>query len=308
MCASGASVVRACSPAVRRLGAHQTERAAALRVREMEPVDIQNAAAVAAAAFEVELVDREAQRRWVERLGHPLATDPGGAFIAELDGRIIGVAEAIRRERLWCLSLLAVRPGVQSAGTGRALLEQTMAYAAGTDARLIVSSNDHRALRLYAQAGFSLLPTFEAVGSLDRRALPRPDRGVAERGSGDLEALESISRDIRGAPHTPELELAMRSGARLLRLGDRGFALAQPGMGVWLLVARDEQAAVALLWSTLDLTGDTERIGVRWITSGQDWAIDVVVRAGLRLSASGALCLSGRPGPLRPFIPSGAFA
>ncbi len=293
---------------MRRLGTRPAEPTATIRVREMEPVDIQSAAAVAAAAFEVELVDREARRRWVERLGHPLATDPGGAFVAERDGRVIGVAEAIRRERLWCLSLLAVRPGLQSAGTGRALLEQTMAYAAGTDAGLIVSSNDHRALRLYAQAGFSLLPTFEAVGVLDRRTLPRPDRRVAERGSGDLEALESISRDIRGAPHTSELELAMRSGARLLRFGDRGFALAQPGMGPWLLVARDEEAAVALLWSTLDLVGDTERIGIRWITSGQDWAVDVVVRAGLRLTANGALCVNGQPGPLRPFIPSGAFA
>lgn len=281
---------------------------AALHVREMEPADVQAAASVAAAAFDVELIERDARQRWVERLGHPLATDPGGAFIAERDGRIIGVAEAIRRERLWCLSLLAVRPGVQSAGTGRALLERTMAYAAGTDARLIVSSNDHRALRLYARAGFLLRPTFEAVGIIDRRALPRPEPGIAEAGSGELEALQSISRDIRGAPHTPELELAMRSGARLLRLRDRGFALAQPGMGVWLLVARDEPAAVALLWSTLDLAGDAERIGVRWITSGQDWAIDVVVRAGLRLSANGALCVNGRPGPLHPFIPSGAFA
>lgn len=274
----------------------------------MEPADIQRAATVAAAAFEVELLGREAQHQWIERLAHPLNTDPGGAFVAERDGRVIGVAEAIRRERLWCLSLLAVRPGAQSAGTGRALLERTLTYTAGTDGGLIVSSNDHRALRLYARAGFSLRPTFEAVGVVDRRALPKPDPGVAERGSGDLEALEPLSRDIRGAPHTPELELAMRAGARLLRLGDRGFALAQPGMGLWVLVAHDDQAAAVLLWSALEMMGEPDRIGVRWITSGQDWAIDVVVRAGLRLSANGALCVTGRPGRLHPFIPSGAFA
>lgn len=293
---------------MRRLGTREAAPAAALSVREMEPADVEPAASVAAAAFEVELVEREAQRRWIERLGHPLATDPGGAFVAERDGRLMAVAEAIRRERLWCLSLLAVRPGLQSAGAGSALLERTLAYAADTDAGLIVSSNDHRALRLYARAGFSLRPTFEAVGVVDRRALPPPDPMVCERDSGEIEALEAISREIRGAPHSPELELAMRSGARLLRLGDRGFALAQPGMGVWLLVARDEQSAASLLWSTLELMGDSERIGVRWITSGQDWAIDVVIRAGLKLSANGALCVSGRPGPLRPFIPSGAFA
>ncbi|HEY2435985.1 MAG TPA: GNAT family N-acetyltransferase [Solirubrobacteraceae bacterium] len=283
-------------------------RAPELRVRPMEQADIPAAVSVSAAAFDFELTDRDAAERWVERLQHPLATDPDGAFVAERDGAVLGVAEAIRRERLWCLSLLAVRPGMQGAGAGRALLERAMSYRDRTDCGLIVSSNDHRALRLYARAGFSLHPTFEAVGPIDRRAVPRPHPEVCERGSEDLGALEAISREVRGAPHTPELELALRSGAHLLRLGDRGFALAQPGVGVWVLVARDEQAAVALLWSSLELAGESQRAGVRWITGDQDWAIQVVVRAGLRLSAHGALCVRGRPGPLRPFVPSGAFA
>jgi GNAT superfamily N-acetyltransferase len=274
----------------------------------MEHADIPEAVSASAAAFEFELSDRDAVHRWAERLEHSLATDPNGAFVAQRDGIVIGVAEAILRERLWCLSLLAVQPGLQGAGAGRALLERAMNYRDGTDCGLIVSSNDHRALRLYAQAGFALRPTLEAIGSVDRRALPKPHPGVSLGGSSDLEALEAISRDVRGAPHTPELELALRSGARLLRLGDRGFALAQPGPGLWALVARDEQAAIALLWSALELAGDSERAGVRWITGEQDWAIQVVVMAGLRVSASGALCVSGRPGPLRPFVPSGAFA
>ena len=274
----------------------------------MEPTDIPAAVTVSAAAFDFELTERDAAQRWVERLEHPLATDPGGAFVAERDGTLVGVAEAIQRERLWCLSLLAVRPGMQGTGGGRALLERTMSYGSGTDCGLIVSSNDHRALRLYARSGFTLRPTFEAVGAVDRRALPKPHPEVCERGSADLEALEAISREVRGAPHTPELELALRSGARLLQLGDRGFAVVQPGVGLWVLAARDERAAVALLWSALELAGDSDRAGVRWITGEQDWAIEVVVLAGLRLSAHGALCVSGRPGPLRPFVPSGAFA
>jgi len=283
-------------------------RTAELRVRPMERTDIPAAVSVSAAAFDFELTEPDAANRWVERLEHPLATDPEGAFVAERDGAVVGVAEAIRRERLWCLSLLAVRPGMQGAGAGRALLERAMDYRGGTDCGLIVSSNDHRALRLYARAGFSLRPTFDAVGPIDRRALPRPHPEVCERGSEDLEALEAISREVRGAPHTLELELALHSGVRLLRLGDRGFALAQRGVGVWVLAARDEQAAVALLWSALEMAGESDRAGVRWITGEQDWAIEVVVRAGLRLSAHGALCVSGRPGSLRPFVPSGAFA
>jgi ribosomal protein S18 acetylase RimI-like enzyme len=283
-------------------------RTPGLSVRRMDRTDIPAAVSLSAAAFDFELTEPDAADRWVERLEHPLSTDPGGAFVAERDGAVVGVAEAITRERLWCLSLLAVRPGMQGAGAGRALLERAMAYRGGTDCGLIVSSNDHRALRLYAQAGFSLCPTFDAVGPIDRRALPKPHPEVYEGGSDDLDALEAISREVRGAPHTSELELALHSGVRLLRLGDRGFALAQPGVGVWVLVARDDQSAVALLWSALELAGDSDRAGVRWITGQQDWAIEVVVRAGLRLSAHGALCVSGRPGPLRPFVPSGAFA
>jgi GNAT superfamily N-acetyltransferase len=266
----------------------------------LEIADLPAAAAVSAAAVGLDVSDDAAAQRWRERVAHPLRTDPDGCFVAERHGRIIGVSQALKRERLWCLSLLAVQPGVQATGAGRPLLDHALGYADGTDCGLIVSSNDPRALRLYALAGFSLLPTFQAEGSLDRRSLPRVDAGVRDGGEADLEALASISRDVRGAPHTTELEFALRGGARLVRFGDRGFAVAQPGDGVWLLVARDEPAAAALLWSA--------RPSVRWITGGQDWAVDVVLRAGLRLTAYGALGVRGEPGPLRPFVPSGPFA
>ena len=94
----------------------------------------------------------------------------------------------------------------------------------------------------------------------------------------------------------------------MLALGERGFTVAQPGRSVWLLVARDEPAATALLWAALELAGESERPLVRWITGGQDWAIETCLRAGLRIEAYGALCVRGTPGTLRPFIPSAPFA
>jgi hypothetical protein len=172
---------------------------------------------------------------------------------------------------------------------------------------LIPSSSDPRALRLYALSGFALLPTFEVAGSLDRSALPQPRGEVHAVEHDDLESLAPISRDVRGAPHTPELEFALRMGMRLLRVGDRGFAVVAPGRGVWLLVARDDGAASQLLWAALAIAG-TERPSVRWITAEQQWAIEIVVRAGLRLVPYGALCVRGQPGPLRAFLPSGPFA
>lgn len=51
--------------------------------------------------------------------------------MAELDERVIGVAQAIVREGLWCLSLFAVAPDAQSAGAGAVLLDHAIAYRAG---------------------------------------------------------------------------------------------------------------------------------------------------------------------------------
>jgi ribosomal protein S18 acetylase RimI-like enzyme len=278
------------------------------RVRPMALADVAEVAAVAAASFEIDISLPSAAERFRERIAHLIRTDPDGAFVAVRGGRIVGAAEAMVRERLWCLSLLAVAPSQQSAGAGRALMERALRYGNGTTAGLIVGSNDPRALRLYGQAGFSLRPTFEASGPLDRRRLPRPDPGVREDTAPDLEALGPLCREIRGAPYTHELELALGQGGQLLRMRDRGFAVAHPAFGLWLLVARDDEAATALLWSALGSIGELERPCLRWVTGDQEWAIRVAIEARLRLSATGALCVRGRPGLLRPFVPSGPFA
>jgi ribosomal protein S18 acetylase RimI-like enzyme len=279
----------------------------ALTLRPMRREDVAAATRVSARAFDVE-PDASFLEHWERRIAHLLQTDAAGAFAAERDGRLVGVAQALRREGLWCLSLLSVLPCAQSTGAGRALLERALGYGPPGEPGLIVSSNDPRALRLYGLSGFSLLPTFQAGGPVDRAALPRPHPRIREGGQADLAALASISREIRGAAHTPELELALAAGARLLRLDDDGFALVFPGHGVWVLAARREPAATALLWHALELTGETDRPPLRWVTGAQGWAIDTALRAGLRLETYGALAVRGRPGPLHPYIPSGPFA
>jgi GNAT superfamily N-acetyltransferase len=263
---------------------------------------------ISAAAFGFDITAPATETRWEQRVAHLMGTDPDGGFVAERGGRAIGVAQALRRERLWSLSLLAVAPDVQSAGAGRELLDRAVAYGDGTDGGLVVASNDSRALRLYGRSGFSLRPTFQAEGTVDPRAVPASHPDLREAGESDLAALEPIAREVRGAPNTPELAFALRQGARMQRLSDRGFAVTHPGQGVWQLVARDPGSATALLWGALAIVGTPQRPTVRWITAEQDWAIDVVLRAGLRLSAYGALGVRGRLGRLRPFIPSPPFA
>ena len=272
----------------------------------MQAGDLEAAAGVAAAAFSRDLGDEVVARRWRERIAYPWQTDPDGAFVAELEGRVIGVAEAILRERLWCLSMLAVEPGIQSAGAGRALMARAGQYGGAAGAGLIVSSNDPRALRLYADCGFALHPTFEASGVVDRRRVPALGGSVREDDGKDPEAFAGLTREVRGAPYTDELRFACGQGARRLCIVDRGFAVVNADGQLWALVARDEEVAGALLWSALALAEGPAR--VRWITGAQQWAIDIVARAGLRLTAYGALCVRGTPGPLAPFLPNNSFA
>jgi hypothetical protein len=129
---------------------------------------------------------------------------------------------------------------------------------------------------------------------------------VREDDGEDLEAFAGLARSVRGAPYTDELRFTLAQGARVLRIADRGFALVNAEGVLWGLVARDEDAASALLWNALALAEGPAR--VRWITGAQQWAIDIAARAGLRLAAYGALCVRGRPGRLAPFLPSSSFA
>jgi len=290
-------------------GARAEPRDGGLVVRPLSEPDVPAAARAAASAFGMDISDSARRLRWEARVAHPLATDPEGCFVAEQGGEVMGVAQALMREGLWILSLLAIDPGVQSAGAGRLLMKSALGYGPPQAPGLIVSSDDPRAFRLYARSGFALRPTFEADG-VPRRRRPPVRAGVPVREAGEeaLDELAGVSRHVRGAAHTQELRYALRRGALLLRAGDRGYVALQPGMGVWVLAALDEEAAAALLWTALDVLGDRDEIRIRWISGEQPWAIDVAVRAGLRLRTYGGLAVRGAVGPLAPFIPSGPFA
>lgn len=285
-------------------------------VRPMRSADLEAAADLSAAAFEFDISDPGRRRRWLRRIAHSLHTDPGGSFVS-LDGeRVTGVAQAIRRGgRVWILSLLTVDPRTQSAGAGRALVSAAREYAQPGDHGLIVSSEDPRAMRLYALAGFALHPAVRAVGRVDRRALPAPDRRIRAFDDGDLERIAAIAAEVRGADYTLELpQLLEDRGTRITVLADRGYLIGDERHPVWALGARDEESAEALLVHALagadpePAAGEDEPSVVGWITGAQQWAIQSVLRAGLLLKPCGALCVRGTPGTLHPFLPSGPFA
>jgi GNAT superfamily N-acetyltransferase len=233
-------------------------------------------------------------------------SDPRGSWVAVAGGEVVGFTQALRRDLLWVLSMLAVSVAHQGRAVASRLLERALGYGDAGGPGLIMSSRDPRAMHRYVQAGFALHPVVSARGVIRRSGLiPAPD--VRPGGPDDAALVERLDRCVRGGAHGPELALMMREGCRLLVVPDRGYALARPS-GIALLVADDDGAARRLLSAGMAATPEGARVEVNWITGSQQWAIGLCTDLGLELHPGGAVMVRGTPGPLTPYVPSGAFA
>src|ERR671916_340235 len=285
-------------------------------IRPMRPEDADAVYDLASIALFESMEEREVLRRrtpeQVEarkaRYGHFLRHDPEGAWLAEDDGRVSGVAISVRRERVWVLSLLAVDADHRGTGLGRDLLERALAYGEGCEGAMIASSSHPAAMRRYARAGFDLHPTLSASGNVRRDAIPTA-LAVREGEERDLELASEVDRAMRGAAHGPDLEHMLATGCRLLIAegsSGRGYAAERDGSPA-ILAATDPGAARDLLWACLERTPPEEKADVGWITGNQNWAVAVALEAGLSLSPAGPICTRGVLGPLTPYLPSGPF-
>jgi GNAT superfamily N-acetyltransferase len=248
-----------------------------------------------------ELVDRIR-----DRMRYLRSTDPGGSWVAVEDDLIVGVAQAHVRGGTWVLATLGVAPAHQEAGVGRQLLEA--ALGDGTVRNLpgaIFSSPDPRALARYASAGFALHPVAEAWG---RRRRPVEDPAdVLGGGLSDLDHVDAVDSDVRGSTRRGDVAYLLGRGYRLV-VADDGYAVHVADRGiVSLLAARDEGTAAALLSAVLARTAPDADVGVGWLTSAHQWAIEVLVAAGVPIMVEGALMTRGRWLPDLPYIPSGIF-
>src|ERR1700674_4194826 len=61
-------------------------------------------------------------------MAHLLRTDPGACLVAEIDGLIVGYAQALLRGEIWFLSQLFVQPEAQGLGIGAGLLGRAQQY------------------------------------------------------------------------------------------------------------------------------------------------------------------------------------
>lgn len=241
-----------------------------------------------------------------ERYRHFLQHDPEGAWVAADGDRIAGVALALGREGVWVLSLFAVDEEYRNQRVGKELLDRALLYSEGCTGAMIASSTHPAAMRRYALAGFTLQPTLMASGRVRRSSLPA-DLKTREGKEEHLQFAADVDRLVRGAAHGPDLEFMLRTGNRLLvnDAAGRGYAVIWDGSPA-LLAATTPETAADLLWSCL-AESSGEPVEVHWITGAQNWAVPVVLAAGLSLSPAGPICVRGTLGPLTPYLPSGPF-
>ncbi|MER5865573.1 GNAT family N-acetyltransferase [Kitasatospora sp. NPDC002040] len=247
--------------------------------------------------------------RELARAAHLVRHDPGGCWVAEQDGRAIGVALSLRREGLWGLSLLAVLPEAQGRGVGRILLERAGEYGRGCLRGLLCSSADPAAARRYRRAGFTLHPTMQLAGPVDRAGLVDPgDIPVHPGNATQLHLLDSVDRRLRGSAHGPDHAFMLAHYDDLLiadTLAGSGYCY-RIGGEVKLLAATSKRIAVRLLREALARVPDGVPALVSHLTAEQEWAVDVGLELGLSLSTSGYLAVRGLRPPA-PYVPNPGF-
>jgi GNAT superfamily N-acetyltransferase len=134
-----------------------------------------------------------------------LAATADGWWVAEQDGRLAGYARSVLRDGVRELTEFFVRPGAQSAGLGRELLDRAFA-AAGARARILLATPDTRALIRYLKAGLvAACPVFH-FHRAPRRLPPVPglnaDRLTMSQET--LDRLAAVDREVLGFRRDPE--------------------------------------------------------------------------------------------------------
>lgn len=249
----------------------------------------------------------ERQESWIKRARHTLLTDPAGCWVAEVDGQIVGCTISRVRELMWILASFAVSPDLQGQGIGQQLLAAAMHHGRGCLRAMFAASADPGAVRRYRLAGFSLHPQMFLTGSVDRTQLPIIER-VREGSAGDIDLMNSIDRQTRGAAHLSDHEVLLDQFRLIVTEQSRGdgYAYVDPSGTPVLLAATTRRTASDLMWESLASSPPESELSVRHITSANEWAIDVGMAARLALHQSGYLCLRGMKPP-SPYLHHGSL-
>jgi GNAT superfamily N-acetyltransferase len=244
---------------------------------------------------------------WIERTRAALATDPGGCWVAEVDGELVGGAVSRVRELMWILASFAVRPEHQGQGIGTQLMAAAMHHGRGCLRGMFAASADPGAVRRYRLAGFDLHPQMLLTGVVDRSAIPVVER-VREGTAADVDLLDSVDRRTRGAAHLSDHELLLAQFRLVVadHSTGSGYAYVDADGAPTLLAASNRRTAARLMWEALASSRPDEQLSVRHITAANAWALDVGLAARMAIYQNGDLCLRNMKPPA-PYLHHGSL-
>lgn len=249
----------------------------------------------------------EQQAQWRARAEHLLGTDPAGCWVAERDGRMLGFATSFRRDVTWFLATYAVRPELQGAGLGRALLDAALTHARGCLRGMLSASKDPKAFRRYRQAGFSLHPQMFLTGRVDRSTIPVVEH-VREGSASDFDLLDSLDRRCRDAAHGPDHAVLLAQNRLVVvdRPSGSGYAYLAPDGKPAVVCAASRAVAGTLLWEAVASAPADADLTIPHVTAANEWAVDVGLAARLAVHTAGYLAVRGMKPPA-PYLHHGAL-
>lgn len=228
--------------------------------------------------------------------------------VAELEGKIVGIAAATVRDAIWFLAMFWVLPEHKLRGIGRPLLErvQRLGDEQGATVRCVWSSIDFAAIASYLKLGMMPGgPIFTFTGPL--RSVPRlhGEAHVAELEPQQASAIDSV---VRGAARESDHAFFRARGMAgyQLQMGARmiGYFYVKDGVigpGAWSAPEYGD----ALLSHALQ-QASKQATDVKLIALGVNQsAIRCATEAGLRLVSASHFLGSAVFGKLDCYLPSG---
>lgn len=225
------------------------------------------------------------------------AAEPGG------EERVVAFAAALMRERLWFLSMLFVRPELQGAGLGRALLSrvapgdgQASFRSTATDSAQPISN------ALYASEGIvPRVPLLNliglpqdpgAFGSLPSGIVPLAFADLAGRPGNDghqqlADDVDALDREVLGVAHPADhrfLRQESRTGWLYRGPDDAvlGYGYATEAGRIGPIAVRDPELLAPILGHLSSAVTPRGAFAL-WLPGTADRAIVPALRAGFRL-------------------------
>ncbi len=219
-------------------------------------------------------------------------------WVAQQNGQTVGFARSILRDGVQELTELFVKPGTQSAGLGRGLIERAFPKE-GARNRFIIATSDFRAQALYLKAG--MFPRFP-IYFFEREPEPVPFETdlqvVPLRADAETVAtLGEIDREVIGFRRDVDHQwfLANRRGFLYVRNGrPAGYGYVAESSGPFaLLDAADFPTVLAHAESTAQAAGYTQ-FGVE-VPMVNETAVTYLLSRNYKMDVFMAMFMSERP-------------